>query len=197
MPIRTVEIDDTLDSIVEGVTESLRDILTEWLDENADPSAGEPDTPDLASDLDYAGRVHEKIDSSVPILTYKIRDIFYLHGEAVENAFDDAGIGGKRDGDWPSGWKAAAIYCYIEQKVNEWYANQAGELTAQWWADNRPAVVAVRDHNNGDFDGLVVSDTSQVPDHYIGGVLHVNDHGNATLYNCDGDRNLEEIDAIV
>lgn len=33
-----------------------------------------------------------------------------------------------------------------------------------------------------DFDGLRVSDTSEVPRSYRGEVLHVNDHGNATLY---------------
>jgi len=33
-----------------------------------------------------------------------------------------------------------------------------------------------------DFDGLKVSDTSEVPKGYTGEVLHVNDHGNITLY---------------
>lgn len=33
-----------------------------------------------------------------------------------------------------------------------------------------------------DFDGLQVSDTSEVPRGYSGEVLHVNDHGNMTLY---------------
>jgi len=33
-----------------------------------------------------------------------------------------------------------------------------------------------------DFDGLKVSDTSEVPEDYTGEVLHVNDRGNTTLY---------------
>lgn len=33
-----------------------------------------------------------------------------------------------------------------------------------------------------DFDGLQVSDTSEVPRGHSGEVLHVNDHGNMTLY---------------
>jgi hypothetical protein len=33
-----------------------------------------------------------------------------------------------------------------------------------------------------EFDGLRVNDTSEVPRDYSGEVLHVNDHGNATLY---------------
>lgn len=36
-----------------------------------------------------------------------------------------------------------------------------------------------------DFDGLQVSDTSEVPDDYSGEVLHTNDHGNITLYTAD------------
>lgn len=33
-----------------------------------------------------------------------------------------------------------------------------------------------------DFDGLKVDDLSEVPNGYTGEVLHVNDHGNMTLY---------------
>jgi hypothetical protein len=45
-----------------------------------------------------------------------------------------------------------------------------------------------------DFDGLRVSDTSEVPDDYSGEVLHVNDHGNATLYVADnGSINIDTL----
>jgi hypothetical protein len=36
-----------------------------------------------------------------------------------------------------------------------------------------------------EFDGLKVSDTSEIPADYSGEVLHVNDHGNLTLYVCN------------
>jgi hypothetical protein len=36
-----------------------------------------------------------------------------------------------------------------------------------------------------DDGGLVVDDTSDVPDDFTGTALHVNDHGNATLYSAD------------
>jgi hypothetical protein len=35
-----------------------------------------------------------------------------------------------------------------------------------------------------EFDGLRVDDTSEVPEDYTGEVLHVNDHGNMTLYSA-------------
>jgi hypothetical protein len=47
-----------------------------------------------------------------------------------------------------------------------------------------------------DNDGLVVDDTSEVPADYSGEVLHVNDHGNTTLYTADNGK-LTEVWAIV
>ena len=44
---------------------------------------------------------------------------------------------------------------------------------------------AIQEHREGEFDGLVVDDLSEVPEDYDGAVLHINDHGNATLYSCD------------
>ncbi len=46
------------------------------------------------------------------------------------------------------------------------------------------------------FDGLKVSDTSEVPADYSGEVLHVNDHGNCTLYAADKGE-LREVWALV
>ncbi len=47
-----------------------------------------------------------------------------------------------------------------------------------------------------DFDGLKVSDTSEIPKGYTGEVLHINDHGNATLYACTRGR-CREVWAVV
>jgi hypothetical protein len=47
-----------------------------------------------------------------------------------------------------------------------------------------------------DNGGLVVNDTSEVPADYSGEVLHVNDHGNTTLYTADNGK-LTEVWAIV
>lgn len=47
-----------------------------------------------------------------------------------------------------------------------------------------------------DFDGLKVSDTSEVPSGFTGEVLHVNDHGNMTLYSASRGR-LHQVWAIV
>ena len=47
-----------------------------------------------------------------------------------------------------------------------------------------------------EFDGLRVDDPSEVPDDYTGEVLHVNDHGNVTLYAAQNGQ-LSEIWAMV
>lgn len=53
--------------------------------------------------------------------------------------------------------------------------------------------VAQQVEDNG---GLNVSDTSEVPADYSGEVLHVNDHGNTTLYSADHGK-LTEVWSLV
>lgn len=115
---------DTLQDRVDGAIEEVKKYLLEYLKENPDTDK----TPCLNNDLDYSGVIHEIIDGAVPIYAQEIKDVFYLHGSDVEEAFDAAGIGTREDKGWPSGWKAAAIYCYIEQEVNRWYHDNADEI---------------------------------------------------------------------
>lgn len=128
MAKRTVEIDDTLDEIVESAVDDVKTELMNYLEQNPDTDQ----TPDIGNDLDYSGAIHEIVDSAVPIYTGEINDLFYLYGNEFEEAFDDAGIGGKDDSGWPNGWKAAAIYCYIDQKVHEWYSDNADDIFEEW-----------------------------------------------------------------
>lgn len=48
-----------------------------------------------------------------------------------------------------------------------------------------------------DFDGLQVDDLNDIPHKYRGEVLHVNDHGNATLYVAMSRGKLKEIWSLV
>ena len=118
---RNVEIEDNLDEIIESVKDDVKDLATEWIKENEEK-------PDLYNDLDYDGSFHEIVDSAVPVYTSEITDLFYLYGNDFEEAFDNAGIGDKDDEHWPSGWKAAAIYCYIEQEISEWFNDNIDDI---------------------------------------------------------------------
>lgn len=46
---------------------------------------------------------------------------------------------------------------------------------------------------SNEFEGKVVDDLSEVPEGYRGQVLHVNDHGNVTLYNAFKNGALHEV----
>lgn len=115
----TIEIDDVLPGCVESAIEQVRDLLVDYIVDNR------PDElPCLHNDLDYSGRVHEIVDGSVPVYTKDIEAAWFLHGRDLEEAYEAAGIGSNpRENDGK-----AAIYCYIEQKVNEWYSENAEEF---------------------------------------------------------------------
>jgi hypothetical protein len=137
MSKRTIEIEDTLQDRVDSAIEDVKTELISYCDDN------EPDKlPDLGNDLDYSGTIHEIVDGSVPIYNNEIRDIFYLHGSEVEEAFDNAGFDSKDDKDWPLGWKPAAIYSYIQDQVNEWYNDHAEEVFEEWQEKHRDKKLA-------------------------------------------------------
>ena len=121
---RQIEIDDTLSEILEATEADVKQVLFEYLDAH-------DGLPNLG-DLDYGGAIHEIIDSAVPIYTSEQNDLWYLYGCDFERAFDDAGIGEKDDDSWPMGWKPAAIYCYIEQHVADWYDENLDDLMSEW-----------------------------------------------------------------
>lgn len=128
MATRKIEIEDNLQDYVDGAIDKVKKCLQDYLKENPDTE----ETPCISNNLDYSGRIHEIVDGSVPIYTKEIEDTMYLHGDKIEQAFDDAGIGEKKDEGWPMGWKPAAIYCYIEQEVNEWYRDNADDIFKEW-----------------------------------------------------------------
>jgi hypothetical protein len=137
MSKRTIEIEDTLQDRVDSTIEDVKDELLRYCDDN------EPDKlPDLGNDLDYSGTIHEIVDGSVPIYNNEIRDIFYLHGSEVEEAFDNAGFDSKDDKDWPLGWKPAAIYSYIQEQVHEWYNDHAEDVFEEWQEKHRAKKLA-------------------------------------------------------
>jgi hypothetical protein len=117
MAKRNVEIDDDLDEIIEGAIDEVKNELENFLEAN-------PETltlPDLSNDLDYGGVISEIIDGSVPVYTKELNDLWYLYSSEFEQAYENAGIGEnprEKDG-------AVAIYCYIQEKVYDWYHDEA------------------------------------------------------------------------
>ena len=120
---RNYEIDDTLNECADSAIEEVKEYLLEYLDENKPYSL-----PCISNDLDYSGRVHEIVDGSVPIYTKEIEDAWYLHASELEQAYENAGVGDNpRENDG-----MAAIYCFISDKVHEWYQSEAEEVFDEW-----------------------------------------------------------------
>jgi hypothetical protein len=123
-----VEIDDTLDERAEGACSEVEEELLEYLKQNPDTD----DLPCLNNDLDYSGRIHEIVDSSVPIYTKEIEDTWYLHSNALEESYKNAGVGDNpRENDG-----MAAIYFYIMEQVQEWYSSNAQDIFDDWFEAN-------------------------------------------------------------
>jgi hypothetical protein len=130
-----VEIDDTLQEHVDSAIEQVKEALVEWLDVSDGGDFAvygrEKDVPCLSNDLDYSGRIHEIVDGSVPIYTHEIDTIWYLHKNELEEAYENAGVGEnplENNG-------MAAIYFYIQEKVGEWYHNNAEQVCNRWVAE--------------------------------------------------------------
>ena len=97
--------------------------MLNYLEEN------KPDSlPCISNDLDYSGAIHEIVDGSVPIYTKEIDDTWYLYANDLEEAYENAGMGeNPRENSGMT-----AIYCYISEKVHEWYYNEAQGVFEEW-----------------------------------------------------------------
>lgn len=124
MSKRTVEIEDTLQERIDSAIEDVKAELMRYLEENPDTD----ETPDLGNDLDYSGAIHAIVDGSVPIYTKEIDDTYYLYGDILDEAYENAGIGDRSE----SNYRQVAIYCHIEQEVADWYHNNAEDIFEEW-----------------------------------------------------------------
>lgn len=128
MTTRTIEIEDNLKEIIDSAISDLKDMANDYLDGNSDLE----EAPDLYDDLNSNEDFYDLVDMAVPIYTSEINDLFYLYGNKFEEAFDNAGIGEKNNDGWPMGWYPAAIYCYIEQELSDWYEEHKDEIFNEW-----------------------------------------------------------------
>lgn len=127
---KQIEVDDVLqecvDSAIDSVKEELdRYVRSSWRDRS--------ELPDMSNDLNYSGAIHQIIDGAVPIYTNQIETAWFLYSNELEEAYENAGIGSNsRENNG-----MAAIYCYIEEKVNEWWHNEAESEFNVIWAKLR------------------------------------------------------------
>jgi len=138
MTTRNIQVEDTLPDRVEVAISEVKEELIKYLNEN------EPDScPDL-NDLDCSGAIHEIVDGCVPIYTHEINTAWYLHGQEIEAAYENAGVGNNpRENDG-----MAAIYFYIHQEVCEWFSNNAEDLFDTYKEEQGDAEKLKEEQNN-------------------------------------------------
>ena len=163
MPQFTITLDDSLQDCVDGAISEVETAITEWLEDNTD---FDPDTDelDLSNDLDYSGRVHEIIDGAVPIYTREIETAWFLHGNDLEEAYENAGFG-----DNPRQNNGTiAIYFYIQEQISEWFGENSEDIISEFfqekvdtaWKEVKDAFEAwqLQDFDNDDLEGLDLYD---------------------------------------
>lgn len=99
-------IDDTLEYRVNTAKEELAEAWRDICENNPDADMDKLD--DIARD-----RLWEIADSNTPIYYSEIDDLFYLYGDMLEEAYDDAGLGDGKE----QNYKQVTICVYIEQKL--------------------------------------------------------------------------------
>ena len=127
---RTIEINDTLPEILSALQTDVRWVLKCWIHDNAKDEvlAGENiDTPCMSHDLDDSGAIHELIDGAVPVYYSEIDGLWYLYKSEFLEAYEGMGIG--EDPTENNGM--AAIYCYLQQEISNWYHENGEELTEE------------------------------------------------------------------
>lgn len=129
MAKRTIEVNDVLPDCVSSAIERVRNTLVAHI------KAYKPETlPCLSNDLDRSGAVFEIVDGCVPFVTADIEAAWFLHGDDLQKAYEDAGVGDNpRDNNG-----MAAIYYYIEQQVSRWYSENAAEIFAKHASRSKP-----------------------------------------------------------
>ena len=119
----TIEIETDLSDLVSSTIEEVKRSIAWLLKENEiDETMSKYDIIDV---LEYDGTLHEIIDGSVPVYTAQLKALMFVHEFDLMEAFNNAGICTvdevlKNPDSYILGLEGGAIFCYIEQEVNEW-----------------------------------------------------------------------------
>lgn len=124
---KNITINDNLADILRRIQNTTEEQLKEFIKSNPTnvKVGGKIKTPDIDMDLDYDGSIHQIVDQAVPIYTQEIKDLWYLYDQKFEAAYENAGLGEKKE----ENWKAVAIYFYLYQELREWYEDKSHAIT--------------------------------------------------------------------
>ena len=121
----TIELKNSLDDLVlmaiSEVKEWYKYEVKQW---NINKVDYENSLDEILGVLNYKGALSEIIDGSVPVYTHELKGLYFINENALIEAFENSGLGGRSDFEnGPLGFEGASIYCYIEQEVNNWLSD--------------------------------------------------------------------------
>ncbi len=125
-----VEIEDSLDEIVNDAWDELALLFREALSEHSE----EYKDCDVAPDLDYmnlSDKLNEIADCAVPVYTSEIRGLWFLYENYFIEAYERHGIGSnpkENDG-------MTAIYCYIYDALCGKWNLYADDVFLAWYGE--------------------------------------------------------------
>lgn len=121
----TVELDDRFPRIIKAAIANLQYCAEGY------NRLYTPDEVPSIDDLDVTGSVHEIVDSAVPTGSRDIETIMFLHGKEIWKVCDDIADCISSEPSLRTtieAWHSCAIYCYIREKLHEWYQENAEEI---------------------------------------------------------------------
>jgi len=114
-------IESTLQETTSRAIDELKDLLKEYWIENIDK-----EEICLSNDIDYDGRFHEMVDSSVPIYTHELKSNYFMHEDELEQALEISGC--YCENERPDNFIAVCHYFYIEQACRTWWNDNYQEI---------------------------------------------------------------------
>ena len=103
----------------------------------------EKDAPvdDINERLEYDGTKHEIIDGCIPVYTHQLEALMFVHKYDLMEAFNNAGICTVDEvlanpDSFTLGLEGVAIFCYIEEGVNEWIQDDLEDWFSSKFGDS-------------------------------------------------------------
>ena len=142
----TIELNNSLDDLVIMAINEIKEWYRYKVNETKDINKVdyENSLDDLIEYINYDGSLNEIIDGCVPIYTHDLKGLFFINEDALDEAFENMGLGVRSDyenkhnefeGDnYPLGFEGVAIYCYIENEINIWLSDSLENwFSSEFW----------------------------------------------------------------
>lgn len=128
---KTNTVNDVLQERIHLITNELEALIKNYLDDNY-PCEVE----NILEGLDD-GILQAIVEGTIPAYTDEIKDIWHLHEDKLIEAYNNMEAGDDpREADG-----MLAVYCYINEKVNQWCQENIERIVLEWIENNQANLV--------------------------------------------------------